>query len=287
MPQTQVMDRAQLADFLRRRREALQPEDVGLRRGSRRRTAGLRREEVAALCDMSTDYYSRLEQARGPQPSEQMLAAIARGLRLTRDERDHLFRLGGHTAPARSLRSEHVSPALMRILDRLADTPAQVMTEFGETLAQTPAARALFGDETRFAGLMRSVGYRWFADPPSRSVYPAEDHPIHSRAFAADIRTAYATFGADSRAGAIVTALLQESAEFAELWAEHEVRTTHARDKRLQHPEVGVIDVQCKFLIDPDQGQTLLVLTATPGTESYERLQLLSVIGTQDVSHTR
>lgn len=99
MPQTRVMDRAQLADFLRRRREALQPEDVGLRRGSRRRTAGLRREEVAALCDMSTDYYSRLEQARGPQPSEQMLAAIARGLRLTLDERDHLFRLAGHTAP--------------------------------------------------------------------------------------------------------------------------------------------------------------------------------------------
>ena len=77
------MDRAQLADFLRRRREALQPEDVGLRRGSRRRTSGLRREEVAALCDMSVDYYSRLEQSRGPQPSEQMLAAMARGLRLT------------------------------------------------------------------------------------------------------------------------------------------------------------------------------------------------------------
>ena len=98
------MDREQLADFLRRRREALQPEDVGLSRGSRRRAEGLRREEVAALCDMSVDYYSRLEQARGPQPSEQMLAAIARGLRLTLDERDHLFRLGGHNAPVRALR---------------------------------------------------------------------------------------------------------------------------------------------------------------------------------------
>src|ERR1700679_2834715 len=131
------MDRAQFADFLRRRREALQPEDVGLSRGSRRRAEGLRREEVAALCDMSVDYYSRLEQNRGPQPSEQMLASIARGLRLNLDERDHLFRLGGHNAPVRALRSEHISPVLMRVLDRLQDTPAQVMSELSETLLQT------------------------------------------------------------------------------------------------------------------------------------------------------
>lgn len=287
MPQTRVMDRAQLADFLRRRRQALQPEDVGLRRGARRRTAGLRREEVAALCDMSADYYSRLEQARGPQPSEQMLAAIARGLRLTLDERDHLFRLAGHTAPTRALRSEHVSPGLMRVLDRLADTPAQVMTEFGETLAQTPAARALFGDETRFEGHLRSVGYRWFRDRSAREVYPVEDHPMHSRAFTAEIRTAYAKWGPGSRAGAMVDALLAESPEFAELWEAHEVRSTHPREKRLQHPEVGVMDMQCQFLIDPEQGQTLLVLTATPGTESYERLQLLSVIGTQQLAAGR
>ncbi|MET0780937.1 MAG: helix-turn-helix transcriptional regulator [Microbacterium sp.] len=275
------MDRAQLADFLRRRREVLQPEDVGLRRGSRRRTSGLRREEVAALCDMSVDYYSRLEQSRGPQPSEQMLAAIARGLRLTLDERDHLFRLAGHTAPVRALRSEHVSPGTMRVLDRLADTPAQVMTELGETLAQTPAARALFGDETRYEGFMRSVGYRWFVDPGARNVYPVEDHPMHSRDFTADIRRVYAKYGARSRAGAIVDALLAESQEFATLWEAHEVRSTHAREKRVQHPEVGVMELQCQFLIDPEQGQTLLVLTATPGTESQQLVQLLSVIGTQ------
>ena len=233
---------------------------------------------------MSVDYYSRLEQSRGPQPSEQMLAAMARGLRLTLDERDHLFRLAGHTAPARALRSDHISPGVMRVLDRLADTPAQVMTELGETLAQTPAARALFGDETRFEGFMRSVGYRWFMDPSARDVYPVEDHPMHSRAFTADIRTVYAKHGARSRAGAIVEALLAESPEFAELWEAHEVRSTHAREKRVQHPEVGVMELQCQFLIDPEQGQTLLVLTATPGTESYDLLQLLSVIGTQSLA---
>lgn len=287
MTQTRIVDRAQLADFLRRRRSALQPEDVGLRRGPRRRTEGLRREEVAALCDMSTDYYSRLEQGRGPQPSEQMLAAIARGLRLNLDERDHLFRLAGHTAPARALRSEHVSPGLMRVLDRLADTPAQVMTELGETLAQTPPARALFGDETRFDGHRRSIGYRWFLEPGTRDVYPEEDHAMHSRSFTADIRTVYAKHGPRSRAGDLVRALLAESPEFAELWEAHEVRHTHPREKRLQHPEVGVMDMQCQILLDPEQGQTLLVLTATPGTDSHDRLQLLSVIGTQAVGTAR
>jgi transcriptional regulator with XRE-family HTH domain len=278
------MDREQLADFLRRRREALQPGDVGLGQGSRRRTAGLRREEVAALCDMSADYYTRLEQRRGPQPSEQMLAAIARGLRLSLDERDHLFRLAGHTAPARLSRGDHVSPGLMRILDRLADTPAQVMTELGETLAQTAAARALFGDETRHQGLRRSVGYRWFMDPGARDVYPAEDHPAHSRAFTADIRTVYAKHGPQSKAGTIVAALLDNSPEFAGVWQAHEIRGAHTRTKRLQHPETGVMELECQFLIDPEQGQTLLVLTATPGTSSYSKLQLLSVIGTQKIS---
>jgi len=112
-------DRAELADFLRTRREALQPEDVGMPRGARRRTGGLRREEVAALSGMSADYYSRIEQQRGPHPSEQMLGALARGLRLSLDERDHLFQLGGYPSPRRAGRADHVDAGLMRILDPL------------------------------------------------------------------------------------------------------------------------------------------------------------------------
>jgi transcriptional regulator with XRE-family HTH domain len=279
------VDRAQLADFLRRRREALQPEDVGLDRGPRRRTAGLRREEIAALCDMSVDYYSRLEQARGPRPSGPMLASIARGLRLTLDERDHLFRLAGHNTPARSLRSHHISPGLMRVVDRLQDTPAQIMSELGETLVQTPPARTIFGDETRYTGVARSTIYRWFTDPRSRDVYPAEDHATLSRTFTAGARTVYARHGPRSTAAAIVDALLSESAEFAELWRCHEVGGPPPHEKRLQHPEVGVITVHCQRLLDPDQTQSLLVYTATPGSDSYDKLQLLRVIG--DASNTR
>src|SRR4051812_16674634 len=120
------MDRAALAHFLRTRREALQPGDVGLPRGSRRRTSGLRREEIAALSGVSSDYYARIEQQRGPVPSEQVIAAIAAGLRLSLTERDHLFRLAGHPAPRRVSRADHINPGMMRILDRLEDDVAQV-----------------------------------------------------------------------------------------------------------------------------------------------------------------
>jgi transcriptional regulator with XRE-family HTH domain len=275
------MDRAQLADFLRTRREVLQPEDVGLPRGPRRRTGGLRREEVATLSGMSTDYYGRLEQRRGPQPSEQMLAAIARGLRLSLDERDHLFRIAGHNAPQRTLRSDHVSPGLMRVLDRLDDTPAQVITDLAETLLQTRPAVALLGDQTRFSGLDRSMIHRWFTDPAARQIYPEADHQWHSRLFAADLRSAYSRQGAGSRAAAMVEVLLAASSEFAALWSEHEIGLTRHEQKRIRHPEVGELALHCQVLLDRDQSQALLVFTAIPGSASYEKLQLLSVIGSQ------
>ncbi|MFE4832176.1 helix-turn-helix transcriptional regulator [Streptomyces sp. NPDC056672] len=273
------MDRAQLADFLRTRREALQPEDVGLPRGPRRRIRGLRREEVAALCGMSTDYYSRMEQRRGPQPSEPMLAAIARGLHLSLDERDHLFRMAGHNTPGRTLRGDHVNPGIMRILDRLHDTPAQVITGLGETLTQTRLAVALLGDETRHTGLARSMVHRWFTEPRARLIYPEDDHPAHSRFFTSQLRTAYSRQGADSRAGQIVGALLEESEEFAALWSAHEIGVPRGEPKRIRHPQLGVLELHCQVLFDVDQAQALLVYTATPGTESYEKLQLLSVVG--------
>ena len=171
-----MIDRAGLAEFLRRRRESLQPEDVGLPRGQRRRTAGLRREEVATLCHISADYYSRLERERGPHPSEQMIASIAQGLHLSLDERDHLFRLAGHRPPNRGTTSAHISSGLLRILDRLADTPAEVVSELGETLRQTAMGVALTGDLTHFAGPARSLGYRWFTDHVVRRLYAEEEH---------------------------------------------------------------------------------------------------------------
>ena len=142
------MNRDELADFLRRRREALRPGDVGLSAGARRRTRGLRREEVAGLAHISTDFYARLEQRRGSRPSEQTAAALSRALRLTRDERDHLYELAGHTAPPRTLRTDHASPGLQRVLEGL-DAPAQIVSDLGVTLSQNLLAEALVGVQTR------------------------------------------------------------------------------------------------------------------------------------------
>jgi len=275
------VDRPGLADFLRRRREALQPNDVGMSTGPRRRTAGLRREEVACLAAMSTDYYARLEQQRGPQPSEQMAAAIARGLRLTLDERDHLFRLAGHTAPTRVLRCEHVSPGLMRVLDRLEDTPAQVISDIAETLVQNRLAVALLGDQSRFTGPARSAVYRWFTDPAERQIYPPADHDLQSRVQVANLRVSSTRGGPDSRAASIAEALRNESQEFVHIWDRHQVTGRTDDHKTIVHPELGPIALQCQILTTQDQGQALLVFTASPGTQDYNKLQLLSVIGTQ------
>jgi len=269
------MDQEQLADFLRTRREALQPEDVGLPAGARRRAVGLRREEVAALAMISTDYYSRMEQQRGPQPSVEVIASLARALRLTPDERDHLYRLAGHHAPPRTLGGDLVSPATLRILDRLQDTPAQVMSALGETLVQTPPARALLGDNTVYEGFSRSVVYRWFTAPATRTLYLPEDQDAIGRNFVAGARVAYARDGAGSRAAQIVAAMLERSPEFAALWKHHDVAQPPALSKRILHPKLGLLELHCQNLIDPTQLHTLIVFTAEPGSPSHTKLAAL------------
>ncbi|GAA2324496.1 helix-turn-helix transcriptional regulator [Streptomyces kunmingensis] len=276
-----VIDRAGMADFLRRRRESLQPEDVGLPRGRRRRTSGLRREEVASLCHMSTDYYARIERERGPQPSEQMIASIAQGLHLSLDERDHLFRLAGHTPPTRGAISEHISPGLLRVLDRLDDTPAEIVTELGETLRQTPLGVALTGDTTGLSGPARSIGYRWFTDPATRRLYAPEDHPFLTRMFVSGLREVVTVRGPGSRAADYADLLLAHSEEFRKVWNDHEVGVRPHDVKRFVHPELGALELNCQTLVDPGQAHFLLVYTAAPGSDSYEKLQLLSVIGAQ------
>lgn len=275
------MDRAALADFLRRRREALQPEDVGLPPGARRRAPGLRREEVASLAVMSTDYYTRLEQQRGPQPSAQMLASLARALRLTDDERRYLFQICGHNAPATLSAVTHVAPALLRVMDRLSDTPALILSDLGETLVQNRPAEALFGDVSGYTGLARYEIYRWFTIPAVRRRYPEHDHARQSRSLVANLRAAHGARGPGSQAGELVRALQKESPEFAELWERHEVAKRFEDHKVLIHPELGEIEVDCQVLFTEDQAQALLVLTAPPRSEGDEKLRLLNVVGQQ------
>ncbi|HWK93742.1 MAG TPA: helix-turn-helix transcriptional regulator [Luteimicrobium sp.] len=275
-------DRAALAAFLRSRRERLQPADVGLLPGLRRRAPGLRREEVAQLATMSTDYYTRLEQQRGPQPSTPMLASLARALRLTPDERDYLYRVAGHDAPDRVRGGEHVAPALLRVLDRLADTPALILSNLGETLVQNRLATALYGEPVRTGDLERSEIYRWFTAPETERLrYPADDRPRQSRALVASLRAAYGSMGRSSRAGRMVRELQRRSPEFAALWDRQEVAQRFADHKVIVHPEVGPIELDCQALLTEDQSQALLVLTAEPRSEAEEKLRLLAVVGAE------
>jgi len=276
------MDRDALAEFLRRYREQLRPGDVGLSAGVRRRAPGLRREEVAQLALMSTDYYTRLEQQRGPQPSTQILTSLARALRLSSDERDYLYRVAGHAVPDRIGPSDHVAPALQRVFDRLDDTPALIISTLGETLVQNSLASALLGDNVGLAGFERYEPYRWFMQPErARAHYPEDDHARNSRAQVAGLRVAYGTMGQRSQAGALVAELSRQSGEFRELWERQEVAQRFADHKTLIHPEVGPIEVDCQVLFTEDRGQALLVLTAAPRSDAEEKIRLLGVLGAQ------
>ncbi|MGW7420268.1 helix-turn-helix transcriptional regulator [Streptomyces sp. NPDC054813] len=281
------MNRPELADFLRHARTRLDPADVGLAPGARRRTPGLRREEVASLAGMSADYYTRLEQSRGPRPSRQMLTALARALRLTEDERDHLFHLAGEEPPRREATSTHVRPGLLLVLDRLHDTPALVTTDYGEVLAQNALSRALSGDVLARPPRERNLLRRYFLDPSTRDLFPPEDRPAHTRDHVANLRAVAAARPTDPVPAALVAELLAGSDEFARLWAEHEVSVRRATTKRFLHPTVGLLELDCEVLLNADTHQQLVIHTARPGTESHERLQLLRVVGLQDMTPSR
>ncbi len=275
------MEREQLADFLRRRREAIRPAEVGLTDGPRRRAAGLRREEVAMLAGMSVDYVVRLEQGRSSQPSVQLLGALARALRLSDDERDHLFHLAGHRPPPADGLAGLARAGLIRMLDLLGDTPAVVLSDLGEFLAQNRMAVLLMGDHTGLTGDRRYLVYRWFTEEAVRGIHPPEEQEHHARQLVADLRAVAGRRSGDPVVARLVERLLAASADFRRLWAEHEVAVRRTDRKSMMHQRVGRLVMDCTTLVTPDQGQQLLVFTPV-GDEARERLELLRVLGTED-----
>lgn len=212
-----------------------------------------------------------------------MLGSLARALRLTLDERDYMFRVAGHSAPDRAAMTDYVAPALLRVLDRLTDTPALIIDALGQTLVQNDPARALFGDAGGFSGWERSAVYRWFVHPEhERWRYPRDDRDRQSRAQVASLRAAYGRMGPRSRAGELVRELTGLSPEFARLWEAHEVSRRFEDHKVLIHPQIGSIEVDCQVLFTEDESQALLVLTAPPRSEAESKLRLLAVLGTQE-----
>jgi len=273
--------REELGAFLRDRREKLQPRDVGLTAGERRRTPGLRRDEVALLASMSTDYYERLEQARGPQPSPAMLGAVARALRLTLDEREHLFLLAGHPAPDPGVAHGYADPGLMTVLDALAsDVPALVTDDLSTVVAQNPLNAALLGPIADRRGLEANFTWHWFLDPAYADLYAPNDRDALGRGYVADLRAA--TVRRDDRASEELLAALRTSEEFRRLWELHEVEGKRSTRKLLQHPVVGLLDCECDVVLSPASQQRLVLFRATPGSGTAERMDMLRVLGAQE-----
>ncbi len=284
------MERQELADFLRRSRERLRPAEVGLAAGPRRRTPGLRREEVAMLAGMSADYLMRLEQARSPQPSTQLLGALAHALRLSDDERDHLYVLAGHRPPAGPLAGHHVRPGLLYLLDQLTSVPAQILTDLGDVLAQNAMAEALFGSVCAVARhdheRDHNIVWRWFNDPRLRAAYPPEEQEYQGRAHVANLRAAVARRNHDAASMALVERLRASSAEFARLWDRHEVAVRRRSRFRVQHPTIGPIELDAEVLLTPAEDQQLLVYTAPPGSSTVDHLELLRVVGREEFDNS-
>jgi transcriptional regulator with XRE-family HTH domain len=277
------VDRAELAATLRIWRARLGPEAVGLPQGPRRRAPGLRREEVAALAGISPDYLVRLEQGRGPRPSESVLAALGRALRLSGDERDHLFHLAG-TPPPRSGRIvSAVRPSVLRLLDRLAD-PALLHDAKGEILAWNLLAAALLGDFSAWPPGRRNVVWWRFSGASNRVVRDSEEAETATTETVANLRAAAARYPGDPGVLKLVADLRRLSPEFEERWQRRETAVLRTSRKRIAHPELGVIELDCDVLHLPDRDQRLIVYTAEPGTPSAAALDLLRVVGTQDLS---
>ncbi|GLY05042.1 helix-turn-helix transcriptional regulator [Actinoplanes sp. NBRC 101535] len=251
------MNREELADFLRQRRAALTPVHR-----TTRRTRGLRREDVAERAYISIDYYTRLEQRRGPRPSPEVASALSRALDLTVDERDHLFHLIGHNPPRQTTKIDRVDPGLRRVLNALDGNPAMVISNLAHTLLQNRLCLEFFGDQTQYTGLARSGYFRWFMMPEERSSYPDDIHAAQSATFAASVRAAADLEPDPTEAEQMIATLLAESPEFRGLWDDHEVRLCRQETTSLLHPTAGRVDFDCEVIFSHDQRQRMLVFTA-------------------------
>ncbi|RKN45843.1 helix-turn-helix transcriptional regulator [Streptomyces hoynatensis] len=279
------MDRRELAAFLRSRRERLTPADLGLPAGPRRRTPGLRREEVAHLAYISTEYYTRLEQARAPRPSREVLAQLARALRLTDAERAHLHHLAGAPPGPPPGPSREIRPSIADLLERLPQTAALVVSATYEVLAWNPLAAALLEDFSALPRRERNLIRRAFLGPApggGRLYGIAEgDADAFARSAARQLRATAARYPRDPEVAALVAELRAGSEEFAELWDSHNVTAGPVLCKTFHHPLVGRVAVNCDVLDIADRDQRLILYTATPGSPAEEALRLLSVVGTQ------
>lgn len=275
------MSTQELADFLRRRREDLRPENVptGASRppGQRaRRTPGLRREEVADLAQVSVSYYERLEQARAPRPSPQVLSALATALQLTRAERDHLARLAGQVLPSENDRApEHVPEDAQQLLGRLDGIPAYILNDRQDIVAWNAAAAALITDFSRLTPAERNltrISSR-FGGTLCTGAPGAETD--FSQQAAAQLRAASIRYPADSMLAELINEFAIHDPDFASSWRNHAVHPMPSVRKSLHHPRLGELKIDRHTLTLPGSGFSLVMYTAEAGSPSAAALKSL------------
>ncbi|MFB7127414.1 MULTISPECIES: helix-turn-helix transcriptional regulator [unclassified Kitasatospora] len=252
--------RHELAAFLRSRRERLGPEQVGLPMTGRRRTPGLRREEVAQLAAVGVTWYTWLEQARDIQVSAQVLDAVARALLLDPSERAHLFTLAGTDDPAPVKECPSVTPSVRLLLERLAPYPAVVLNSRYQVLAYNAQYTAVVGDLDRMAPEDRNL--MWMAFTPSQFREVLIDYRTERLGMVARFRSAMADHSSEPAWKALLARLLKASPDFAEVWQRHDVMRPGNGIKRFQVPDVGLLRCEyTNFWLSPQLGTRMITYT--------------------------
>jgi transcriptional regulator with XRE-family HTH domain len=281
------MASSELAGALRRWRDRVGPDAAGLPGGQHRRTPGLRREDLARLAGISVDYVTRLEQGRATRPSAQVIEALARALRLSNDERSHLFQLAGMQPPGPQTVPGRVTPGVQRMLDRLCTTPVAVYDAMWHLLLANDLYAALLGDPTRWRGHERNGVWRNFHGLSDRVVHTTESRRFLLDALTADLRAASARYPADQKLRRLVRDLRTSSDEFASMWDSGAVGRHESARKTVEHPQIGSITLDCDVLTVTGTDMHVMIYTARPDSVDAERLELLAVLGTQSIVDRR
>ncbi|MFI1951859.1 helix-turn-helix domain-containing protein [Streptomyces xinghaiensis] len=271
----------ELGRALRGWRDRMPPAAAGMPVGGGRRAAGLRREEVAQLAGLSVDYLIRLEQGRATSPSAQVLAALARALRLSAAEREHLYLLAGRPAPGPGQVPAHVPPGVRRLLGQLDGAPLSVFDAAWNLVLWNRWWAALIGDPSEHRGREGNVAWRQFTGPRSRISHTPGQKARFEAALVADLRVAAVRYPADAALRSLIRDLRESGTGFAELWDTGAVGVHETHTKTVRHPEAGTFTFDCDLLTAPGSDLRIVAHTAAPGSDAAGRLRLLDVIGTR------